>query len=114
MSSDYPHRLRVTRSNPTPGAVDPETGDVTPGGADLVLYDGLADVQDAGEAVPRNASGMPALASDATAFLQDEKAGLAIEPNDVATVFYPGGERTAEGEVKFVRELDGAVLIVFR
>lgn len=79
-----------------------------------MIYDGRADVQDAGEAIPRNASGMPALEAEATAFLADEKTGLNIEPNDTAEVFYPDGERTAEGEVKFVRELDGVVLIRFR
>lgn len=110
----YPHRLRVTRASSTPGVQDPETGEITAGGAELVLYDGKADVQDAGESLPRNTSGMPALEADATAFLQDEEAGLAIEPNDVATVFYPNSDRSADGEVKFVREIDGALLLKFR
>jgi hypothetical protein len=111
---DYPYRLRVTRPNPTPGVQDPETGVITPGGADIVLYDDKADVQDAGEAIPRTATGQPVKDADATAFLKDEEAGLAIEPGDVAEVFYLGTDRTAEGEVKFVRELDGAVLIRYR
>lgn len=119
MSADYPHRLRITRGtgSPTPGTVDPETGVITPavgGDSVQVVYDGRADVQDAGESLPRNATGQAVKESDATAFLADEKAGLAIEPNDTAEVFYLDADRTAEGEVKFVRELDGAVLIKYR
>jgi hypothetical protein len=112
--ADFPYRLRVTRANSTLGTFNTETGELTAGGADQVLYDGRADVQDAGESVPRNTSGMPFLEADATVFLKDEKAGLAIEPNDVAVVYYPDSDRTAEGEVKFVRELDGAVLLKYR
>jgi hypothetical protein len=110
----YQYRLRVTRANPNPGTQDPETGVITPGGPDIVVYDNKADVQDAGEAIPRTATGQPTKEADATAFLFDEKAGLAIEPDDVATVYYPDGETTAEGEVRFVREMDGAVLIRYR
>jgi hypothetical protein len=110
---DFPYLLQVTRPSPLPAVQDPETGVFTPH-PPQVIYDGQADVQDAGEALPRGSTGQAVKDADATVFLKDEVAGLAIEPNDVATVFYPGGDRTAEGEVKFVRELDGVVLIKYR
>ena len=114
MSFDFPHRLVVTRASTTGGAQDPDTGVFVPGGTDTVIYDGAADVQDAGEAVPRTFTGQAVKEADATAFLLDEATGLDIEPGDVAVVHYPDGERTAEGEVLFVRELDGTVLIRYR
>ncbi len=110
----YPQRLRITRAVAGGGVQDPETGTMPDPPPRLVLYDGLADVQDAGESLPRTATGQPVKVADATAFLEDEEAGLAIEPDDVAEVFYLGTDRTAEGEVKFVREMDGAVLLKYR
>jgi hypothetical protein len=110
----YPYRLRVTRPNPDPGSIDPETGIITPAGPDIVAYDGGADVQDLGEAVPRTATGQPIKESEATIFVADEKAGLNIVPEDTAIVTYPDGETTAEGEVKFYRETDGVVLVRYR
>lgn len=110
----YPHRLRVTRSSATVGTQDPETGVITPGGGTVVVYDGFADVQDAGESLPVTTTGQAVKDSDATAFLENEVAGLDILPNDVAEVFYLDTDRSAEGEVKFVREFDGAVLLKFR
>ena len=107
----YPHRLRITRPG-TGGSQDPDTGEWTPA-TEVVAYDDWADVQDAGEAVPRTATGQPVKESDATAFLKDEEAGLEIAVDDKAVVTYPDG-RYAEGEVKFVRDLDGAVLIRYR
>lgn len=110
----YPHRLRITRPASGGGVQDPETGVFVPSGVASTIYDATADVQDAGESLPRTATGQAVKDADATAFLANEAAGLAIEPGDVATVFYPNSDRTAEGEVKFVRELDGAVLIRYR
>jgi NAD(P)-dependent dehydrogenase (short-subunit alcohol dehydrogenase family) len=73
VSLDYPYRLRVTRAGTvTPGAYDPETGGFTPStSGDTVIYDGPADVQDAGESIPRTASGQPEKIANATAFLPE-------------------------------------------
>ena len=113
---EYPHRLRITRPSSTTGTVSTETGDVAGGGVPSVLYDGPADVQDAGEAVPANASGMPWLQSDATAFLppSEHEKLLTVQPRDAVEVFYPDSDRKAEGNVNQVRDFDDALLLVYR
>lgn len=111
---DFPYRLTITRPSEGGGTQDPETGVFTPGSADQVIYDGPADVQDAGEAMPRTATGQPVKEADATAFLKNEDAALLIAADDKAVVTYPDGVTYAEGEVRFVRELDGVVLIRYR
>jgi hypothetical protein len=113
-SAEFQYRLRITRPVEGAGTQDPETGVFTPGGADQVIYDGKADVQDVGETVPRTATGQPVKEADATAFLQNEDAALLIAVDDKAFVYYPNGDFWAEGEVRFVRELDGTVLIRYR
>lgn len=114
----YDHRLRITRASiTTPGTYDPETGAYTGGtSGDTVVLDCPADVQDAGESIPRGASGMPALQADATAFIPPSHRAelLAVVPQDVVTVYYPNTDRTAEGNVQMVRELDDVLLLVYR
>jgi hypothetical protein len=108
----YEHRLRVTRAGTGSGTYDPETGTYT-GPPDVVLYDGPADVQDAGEAVPRTATGQPVRDANATAFIppSEREKLLAIEPDDVAQVFYPDSDRSADGKVAFVREFDESLTL---
>jgi hypothetical protein len=109
----YLHRLVVTRPAAGGGTQDSDTGVWTPGPAGVqTLYDGLADVQDAGESIPRNASGMPTLNSEGTAYLADEKRAYNIQPGDAVVVHYPEGY-TADAQVGFVRILDGVLLLRF-
>lgn len=110
---DYPHRLRITRASATPGTYNPETGEITGGSPDPVLYDGPADVQDAGEAIPRLASGQPIKDANATAFIPPYRRAdlLAVEPEDVAQVFYPDSDRSADARVSFVREMDDSLTL---
>ncbi len=109
----YPHRLTITRANSAAGTQDADTGAFVTGGAAVTVYNDRADVQDSGEAVPRGASGMPNVDAEASAFLADEAKLFDIMPNDDAVVTYPNG-RTADGNVLFVKELDGTVLLKFR
>ena len=59
---------------------------------------------------------MPFLQSDATGFLPEDQVGdlLGITPGDAVVVHYPRSDRTADGEILFVRELDESLLIRFR
>lgn len=108
----YEHRLRVTRASTTPGTYDPETGAFTTSG-DQVIYDGPADVQDAGESIPRLASGQPVKDANATAFVPPSRREelLGLIPEDVAQVFYPNSDRSADGKVAFVREFDESLTL---
>lgn len=105
----YPHRIRTTRAR-IGASTDPATGAFTP--AEDVVYEGPADVQDAGEAKPRSASGMPDLRSEATAFLEDEAAVSAHLPEDHAEVTWEDGT-TSDATVAFARMLDGSLLLRF-
>lgn len=115
MSLDYPYRLRVTRAGTvTPGVYDPETGGFTPStSGDTVIYDGPADVQDAGESIPRTASGQPEKIANATAFLPEYARDALLEmiPEDTVEVFYPKSDRSADGKVAFVEEMSEFVTI---
>jgi hypothetical protein len=85
----YPHRLKIIR--------------------DLaVIYDGKADVQDAGAAIPRNMTGQPGVEAEATAFLAGS--GIGIEQYDEAEVYTEDG-RVKYGEVSYFREMDDVVLL---
>lgn len=91
----YGHQLLITRFN---------------GSTDTVVYDGPADVQDAGASIPRGMTGQPGKEAEATAFLPDESRVGLIEQYDEATVTTPEG-RVKLGEVSATRELDGVVLL---
>lgn len=122
---EYAHRVVLTRApdeddpEATGAGQDPDTGQPTgPGGVpvtDVTVYDGPADVQDAGESVPRGATGQPIKKADATVFLPEEQrdALLDIRPDDRIVVYYPDSDRSADGEVVFVRELDESFTIRF-
>jgi hypothetical protein len=106
----------VTRAGAGEGGQDTETYQPTGGSADEVVYDGLADVQDAGEAVPRTATGQPTKEADATAFLpkSQREALLSIAVDDAVRVFYPNSDRIADGEVRSTREFDLTVMVRYR
>ncbi len=91
----YGHQLLITRPV---------------GSTDEVIYDGPADVQDAGASIPRGMTGQPGKEAEATAFLPDESLVGLIEQYDEATVTTPEG-RVKLGEVSATRELDGVVLL---
>lgn len=119
----YDYRLRITRTSEVGstggGTQDSETGVYDAPGTGTgrtVVLDCPADVQDAGESIPRNAAGMPWLKSDATVFIPPSRHEdlMAVVPNDVAEVFYPNSDRTAEGNVAMVRDFDDALLLVYR
>lgn len=114
-SLGYDYRLRITRKSDAPAVQDPETG-VWTEVADVVVYDGPADVQDRGESLPRRATGQPVKVADATLFLPEhlEHKVLEIAVEDKATVYYPNSDRFAEGEVKATNELDGTLLVTYR
>lgn len=96
--------------------MDPETGDVSGGGPASVILDSECIAQDSGQAVARNAAGMPWLEADSTWIfpkrVRDQL--LTIEPHDNAELFYPNSDRKAEGTVKMVREHDNALDVVYR
>lgn len=79
---------------------------------DGVQYlDAVADMQDVGASIPRNMTGQPGKEAEATAFLLDEGAGVAIEQYDEVTAYCPNG-LVKYGEVSAApRELDGAILL---
>jgi hypothetical protein len=79
---------------------------------DIIVHDGLAWVQDAGEIHPRTASGMPHLKSDATVILQEKEKITLVEPGDSVEVTYQDN-RKAEGKVLFAREIDAVVLVLY-
>lgn len=94
----FPHHLKVTRggSGGAEGSLDPDTGIWTPAespAADLVLYDGAADVQDPGTMIRRTQEYIPVMnaSSDLTAFLYDERAIRKIKNNDQAEVTWEDG-----------------------
>jgi len=112
--TEFAYWCEFTRPAAGGGTQDPETGVFTPSGPATLVAEGWFDVQDAGEALPRSSTGQAVKDSDSTWFAKDEAIILALEPGDVGTVRYPDSGLTAEGEVKFVRELDGAVLVKYR
>lgn len=99
----YPHRLSITREGT--GSQDPDTGAWTPGTA-VMIYDGPADVQDGGETIQRDSDGRPTAVSDATAYLEDERAVGSIYVGDRAVVTWEDGT-TADARVLKVVRLDG-------
>jgi hypothetical protein len=111
----YDYLLRITRPGTGQGTYNEDTGEYTPA-ALQVIYDGAADVQDRGEALPRNSTGQPVKVADATVFLPESKSDviLDVEPGDKAIVTYPDRSRTAEGEVAFANEMDASILVTYR
>lgn len=107
----------LTVGTTAPGAIAPATGDedtgewtegqVTTG----LVYDGPADVQDAGESVVYGQESTKDT-SDAIVFLEDEAKLDAIEVGMMAVVTWNRGsatERTSDAEVATKRRLDGSI-----
>lgn len=93
---NYPHRLLVTREDPSApaGSLDRATGVWTPSGATpLVLYDGPADAQDIGLLDQKDQFAMPTQTqqADISCYLKDEAALTAILDGDYATVTWEDG-----------------------
>lgn len=105
-----PHRLVITR--PGEGGVqDRETGQWVPA-PPVHLYDGGADVQDAGVVLSRAEDGTPALTSDAAAYPDDWSQVGRIRPDDDVRVQWEDeGASESTGTVLRVRRLDGVIFI---
>lgn len=116
---DYPHKIRIYRAagagiDPTPANQDPDTGRTT-GDANLTdddttIWEGKCDVQDRGEVIQRDQAGQPTLESDATCFLQKERAVSIVNVNDRVTVTWEDGSKQ-NATVLQKRRIDGALLL---
>jgi hypothetical protein len=120
----YPHWIRVTTpTEPTPvvGGTDDGGGFGTPteGPApdERTVLDCACDVQDVGQVVPARALGLPNLDADTTVFVADERALFDVPNGSNATVTLDPESDTPvqvmQGEVTYVRALDGALLVRF-
>ena len=95
--------------NATTGVFTPTDPETTHDGR-VVIYEGVADVQDKPEVLTRDKTGQPLLTADGQIFLRDEaKIGL-IKVRDIVEVTWSDG-RTSDGEVMQVQRLDGSVYI---
>lgn len=109
--SEYPHHIRVTRPGPIVGQ-DPDTGQPEYGEEGL-LYDGPADVQDAGEVLARSPDGTPTEMSDATVFLPETAPLSAIMEEDHVLIDWNDGSPTDDAQVAKRRRLDGSLLLKY-
>lgn len=103
----YPHRFRV--SERAAGTQNPDTGQHTPG-AETVLYDGPADVQDGGKALRRDNDGRAVETSDAVVFLADPSAAAQLRPGLAGVVTWEDG-KTSDAEILRSVRLDGTLFL---
>jgi hypothetical protein len=111
-AGDIPYRERVLIAVPGAGGVqDPTTG-IWSAAPAQTIYEGVADVQDAGAALRRDASGRLVESWDAVAFLPPaaEKAGVLarIRPDQAVTITWADGSHASAAVVR-ARRIDGAV-----
>lgn len=110
----YRETLVITAPSALAGSHDPVTHVFTPGGDDEELYNGSADVQDAGLAIRRDPTDQAVIQSDARAYLRKESTLATIEAKRksgqpmTAVVTWRDGT-TSQARVDRVRRLDGAV-----
>lgn len=115
MSRRFPHRLRITRPGEGGGGSQNDDGEWVPDepGGETLLYDELADVQDGGATVRRDAvSGVPVETADAAAFLRDANRIALVRRGDTAVVRWEDGTEQ-DAEVVGVVRLDAKVLLSF-
>lgn len=107
----YLDQVTISAVTGAGGSQDPNTGAWTPGStAASVLYQGSADVQDVGTVLARDPTGEPTDVSDATVFLADDSVLPGLKSSYKVDITYRNG-KTQSGQIKQVRQLDGAVLI---
>jgi hypothetical protein len=110
---DWPHKLRIARATAPGGGSQSDDGvwsDNAGQDDDTVVYDSLADVQDAGKTLERDNLGSPSNPSTAIAFLKDEKKIKDIKVGDVAEITWEDGTKDKATVIR-IRRIDGALAL---
>lgn len=114
----YPHLITIQRPtavvDPTPGNQNQDTGlwtGDTSAADDLdTVWEGRCDCQDLGTVINRDEAGTPTLVSDATCFLQKERAVDLVKVNDMVTITWED-QTTSDARVLKKVRLDGSLLL---